>query len=64
MEFRIVCKNEVMDMLASEDLYVIKIGHRNNTKYCSSKQAASLTLREVIDAISNPNIAFIEIKES
>ncbi len=64
MEFRIVHKNEVMNMLTNEDLYVIKVGHRNNTKYCSSIRAANMTLRDAMDAISNPDIAFIEIKES
>lgn len=64
MEFRIVDKTDVMGKLASDDLYVLKMSWRNGTKrYCSSKQAASLPLREVIDAITNPDVAFIEIKE-
>lgn len=68
MDFKIINKSDVMKMLDSEDLYLIKIGYRQSGmskkgKYCSSKQVASLTLREVTDAIKNPNVAFIEIKE-
>lgn len=68
MEFKIIDKKDVKGMLGSEDLYLLRIGYRRDSvskigKYCSSKQAAALTLREVMNAITDPNVAFIEIKE-
>lgn len=68
MKFKIIDKNNVMNMLDSEDLYLLRVGHRQDSvpkigKYCSSKQVAAMTLREVMNAISDPNVAFIEIKE-
>ena len=68
MIFEIVNKNEVMNMLSCEDLYVLKVGKRVESatsigKYCSSRQAVAMTLRQVMEAISNPDVAFIKITE-
>lgn len=64
MTFKIIDKTDVMKMLDNEDLYLLRLSSRNGTiKYCSSKQAISLKLKEVMSAIHDENVAFIEIKE-
>lgn len=62
MKVRIVQKHEVMGMLENENLFVLKVAKRNTGKYISSKLAAALTLREVMDYIKNPNVAFVLIE--
>ena len=66
MKFKIVDKQDVMSMLENDNLYLLRVSHkedRKNTKYCSSKQVQSLNVKEVIDAISESNTAFIQIIE-
>ena len=68
MEFKIIDKNNVMKMLDSEDLYLLRVRYRQEGvskigKYCSSKQVSAMTLREVMNGMSDPNVAFIEIKK-
>lgn len=63
MVFKIIDKNDVMNKLESEDLYLLKVSKRGLNKYCSSKQVSSLSVREVMKAMKDNNVAFIKITE-
>lgn len=63
MVFKIIDKNNVMEQLENEDLYLLKVSKRGQNKYCSSKQASSLSVREVMKAMKDNNVAFIKITE-
>ncbi len=68
MVFEFVNKNEVMSMLGDEDIYILKVKIRQESinefgKYCSSRQIAAMSIRELMKEISNPNTTFIRIKE-
>lgn len=64
MKFEIVDKNEVINMLDDDCLYMLRIRKdANMQRYGTCKPIKTMTVRGLTDMITNPNAAFIRITE-
>ncbi len=66
MTFEIVSKDDVMNLLKDEDLYVLRYKTAEGTirpKYCTGRPLVGMTVRELTNALSSPVTAIIRIKD-
>jgi hypothetical protein len=64
MKFTQIDNVNLKDIMTLPNVYLMRVSERSGQPYISSKLVLSLTVKEVMEAIVDPNIVFVRLEEA